>query len=98
MKKFILIGILAICLIASAQTNPTKREFVTWAKDQLKLESKNKYIDIGIDLLGEKLISSVTTQNDYVFFSIYEVKILNKEIKVVGLFNHFIPYSKQEVK
>ena len=95
MKKFLVIGALAVCLIISAQTNPSKGEFVTWAKDQLKLESKNKYIDFGIDLLGEKLISKVTTKKDYVFFSVYEVKALDKEIKVVGLFNHFIPISKK---
>ncbi|MEH7349621.1 hypothetical protein [Gottfriedia acidiceleris] len=95
MKKLLVIGALAVCLIISAQTNPSKGEFVTWAKDQLKLESKNKYIDFGIDLLGEKLISKVTTKKDYVFFSVYEVKALDKEIKVVGLFNHFIPISKK---
>ncbi|MGG0176318.1 hypothetical protein [Gottfriedia acidiceleris] len=95
MKKLLVIGALAICLIISAQTNPSKGEFVTWAKDQLKLESKNKYIDFGIDLLGEKLISKVTTKKDYVFFSVYEVKALDKDIKVVGLFNHFIPISKK---
>ncbi|PGM57057.1 DUF4359 domain-containing protein [Bacillus sp. AFS053548] len=95
MKKLLVIGALAICLIISAQTNPSKGEFVTWAKDQLKLESKNKYVDFGIDLLGEKLISKVTTKKDYVFFSVYEVKALDKEIKVVGLFNHFIPISKK---
>ncbi|MES9685592.1 hypothetical protein CN514_06795 [Bacillus sp. AFS001701] len=95
MKKLLVIGALAICLIISAQTNPSKGEFVTWAKDQLKLESKNKYIDFGIDLLGEKLISKVTTKKDYVFFSVYEVKALDKEIKVIGLFNHFIPISKK---
>ncbi|ODG91436.1 MULTISPECIES: hypothetical protein [Bacillaceae] len=95
MKKLLVIGVLAICLIISAQTNPSKGEFVTWAKDQLKLESKNKYLDFGIDLLGEKLISKVTTKKDYVFFSVYEVKALDKDIKVVGLFNHFIPISKK---
>ncbi|MFD4705153.1 hypothetical protein ACFWM3_09805 [Gottfriedia sp. NPDC058432] len=95
MKKLLVIVALAVCLIISAQTNPSKGEFVTWAKDQLKLESKNKYIDFGIDLLGEKLISKVTTKKDYVFFSVYEVKALDKEIKVVGLFNHFIPISKK---
>ncbi|MFF2875207.1 hypothetical protein ACFVR2_02675 [Gottfriedia sp. NPDC057991] len=95
MKKLLVIGALAVCLIISAQTNPSKGEFVTWAKDQLKLESKNKYIDFGIDLLGEKLISKVTTKKDYVFFSVYEVKALDKDIKVVGLFNHFIPISKK---
>lgn len=95
MKKLIIIGALAIFLIISAQTNPSKGEFVTWAKDQLKSESKNMYVDFGIDLLGEKLISSVTTKQDYVFFSVYEVKALNKQIKVVGLFNHFIPISKK---
>ncbi|KQL33751.1 hypothetical protein AN960_19015 [Bacillus sp. FJAT-25509] len=95
MKKLLVIVALAVCLIISAQTNPSKGEFVTWAKDQLKLESKNKYIDFGIDLLGEKLISKVTTKKDYIFFSVYEVKALDKEIKVVGLFNHFIPISKK---
>ncbi|PGS48295.1 DUF4359 domain-containing protein [Bacillus sp. AFS041924] len=95
MKKLMIIGALAIGLIISAQTNPSKGEFVTWAKDQLKSESKNKYVDFGIDLLGEKLISSVTTKQDYVFFSVYEVKALDKQIKVVGVFNHFIPISKK---
>jgi hypothetical protein len=95
MKKLLIIGAFAICLIISAQTNPSKGEFVTWAKDQLKIESKNKYLDFGIDLLGEKLISKVTTKKDYVFFSVYEVKALDKEIKVVGVFNHFIPISKK---
>ena len=98
MKKIISLCILAIVLIVATQTNPSKAEFVDWAKEKLKVESKNKYIDLGIDLFGEKLINSVTTKEDYVFLSLYEVTAMNKQIKVIGIFNHFIPISKKEIK
>lgn len=98
MKKYIFIIIIAIVLIVSAQTNPSKNQFVVWAKEKLMKESKNQYLDFGIELLGDKLISSVTTTNNYVFFSLYEVKVLDQEIKVIGVFNQFIPISKKDVK
>ncbi|WP_088041815.1 DUF4359 domain-containing protein [Bacillus sp. EAC] len=98
MKKLIVAVIIAVVLIISAQTNPTKGEFVVWAKEKLKKESKNKYIDFGLDLLGDKLISSATTTHNYKFFSLYEVRVLNKQVKVIGVFDHFIPISKSDIK
>lgn len=97
MKKYIVIIILAIALFVSAMTNPSKAQFVVWAKDQLVEQSNNKYLKFGIELVGDQLISSVTTKHDYVFFSLYEVNVLDQEIKVIGLFNQFIPISKKEV-
>ncbi|MEH6939555.1 hypothetical protein V7056_17160 [Bacillus sp. JJ664] len=98
MKKYIFIIILAIVLFISAKTNPTKHQFVVWAKDKLVEESNNKYLKFGIELVGDHLISSVTTKHDYVFFSLYEVKVLDQEIKVIGVFDRFIPISKKDVK
>jgi Domain of unknown function (DUF4359) len=97
MKKFIFLFIITSILIISAQTNPSKPKFVGWAKEELIKESKNKYVDFGIGLVGDKVIDSVTTTKDYVFFSVYQVKFLNKQIKVLGVFNQFIPYSKKDI-
>lgn len=98
MKKIIFAAALIILLIFAAQTNPSKKAFVSWAKQELIKKSKNKYLDLGIDLFGDKVISKVTTTNDYTFFSIYEVKYLDNKIRVIGIMNHFIPISKEKIK
>ncbi|WP_141228306.1 DUF4359 domain-containing protein [Anaeromicrobium sediminis] len=44
-----------------------------------------------VALFGEKLLNESTKTDNYILFTVYNIKLHdNKEIKVVGLFNNFI--------
>lgn len=95
MKKFLFLIVIGFILVIAAMTNPTKEKFITWEKDQLKSQSNNGLVSWGIDVLGGSILNSATTGQNYVFFTIYDTKIANtSEVKVLGLFNNFIPISK----
>lgn len=92
MKKLSSLIVIGFVLVIAAITNPTREKLITWEKDQMKSQSTNGLVSLGIDLLGGSILNSATTGQDYVFFTIFDTKITNaNEIKIVGLFNHFIP-------
>ncbi|MBC6972775.1 hypothetical protein H9I32_10345 [Bacillus sp. Xin] len=84
---------LIVLLIIAAITNPSKESFVSWITEKLK-EQTNGFAGFGIDLIGNKLISSATTTSNYVFFSVFDTYLSKTEnIKVLGVFGNFIPLS-----
>lgn len=92
MKKLSSLIFIGFILVIAAITNPTREKLITWEKDQMKSQSTNGLVSWGIDLLGGSILDTATTGDDYVFFTIFDTKISNlSEIKVLGLFNHFIP-------
>lgn len=95
MKKIFFVIIIGFILVIAAVTNPSKENFVIWAKGQLKSQSNNGLVNMGIEVFGDGVINSVTNTQNYVFFSVYDSKISNSnEVKVLGIFNNFIPLSK----
>lgn len=95
MKKTFFVIIIGFILLIAAVTNPSKEKFVIWAKEQLKSQSNNGLVNMGIEVFGDGVINSVTNTQNYVFFSVYDSKISNSnEVKVLGIFNNFIPLSK----
>jgi hypothetical protein len=94
LKKLRNVIIIGFILVIAAVTNPSKEKFVIWAKDQLKGKYNNGLVNMGIEVLGDGVINSVTNSSNYVFFTVYDSKIsASKDIKVLGVFNNFIPLS-----
>jgi hypothetical protein len=95
MKKVLLIIVLGFILVIAAFTNPSREKFITWEKDQMKSQSNNGLVSWGIDVLGGSILNTATTEQNYVFFTIFDTKVTNtSEMKILGLFNNFIPLSK----
>jgi hypothetical protein len=91
MKRLLFIGIVVILM---AITNPTKQEYISWFKDELKKESEYDLLDWGIEWFAPNLIDGATMASDYVLFSIYKTNIQNDiVITTLGLFKNFIPIS-----
>jgi len=93
-KKYIFIAIIVLIIIVASITNPSKNDFVTWSKEKLKSQSNNGLVNWGIEILGDDIIASATTTNNLVLFSIFTVDLSDTEkVKVLGIFNNFIPLS-----
>lgn len=75
-------------------TNPTKQEYISWAKENLKQKSNNT-IEIGlISLFGNYFLEDSTTSNNYIFISVYTTKLdKNDSNTVIGVLHNFIPIN-----
>jgi hypothetical protein len=82
--------VLIIVCVVMAVTNPTKQEYITWAKEQA-MKQNNPFVSGVVSLLGSPIIDSATTSNNYLFFTIFTTEINNNNGSVMGLFHHFIP-------
>lgn len=85
---------LAFILIILVLTNPTKDDYSAWLNEKA-LSNSNGIIEKGITsiLFNEKLISSATTTNNYVFFSTYKTATPDEPIKYIGAFNNFFGFD-----
>lgn len=94
MKKKIILSILILLLFTAIITNPNKNDYVAWCKES----SMNKSEDILsyglLSVFGNSIYTTTTKSSNYYLFSIYETNIVDNEIKVLGIFNKFIPISK----
>jgi len=85
------LAIITVILIAMAATNPPRSDYVAWAKDKV-IESSEPGIESGlVSFFGSSLISSATTSKDLYFGTIYTTGYGDRETKVLGMFNKFIP-------
>lgn len=90
--------ILFVLLILLIRTNPSKRSYVTYAKEQvLKQVGSNSVIASLISVLGQPLIKSATTVDDYAVCSIFTTKMLGNEVRTIGILKTFIPISRSEL-
>ena len=92
MRKLLLAGGLLLVMLL---TNPSKAEYVQWLTGKAKEKSNNVLVNAGIDWFGSSIFSAATKEDNWLFVSYYDTKIQHHEIKVLGLFKHFIPVSDQ---
>ncbi|WP_102346838.1 DUF4359 domain-containing protein [Bacillus sp. Marseille-P3661] len=85
-KGYILIAVLVFVALFGAITNPSKADYVDWAKTQVNQES-----GIIVGFIGGAIFDNYTTQNNYGVFSVYKTAMgENEDITAVGLFGNFI--------
>ena len=89
-KGFIL---LIVLFVVMAVSNPTKPEYVSWVKEQTMGQKSNSTLGSElVSLFAGPIIDSVTTSNNYLFFTIFTTKNSGKyNGSVLGLFHNFIP-------
>ncbi|MCM0648605.1 DUF4359 domain-containing protein [Clostridium swellfunianum] len=90
----ILILTLIFALFAALLTNPKKDNYVSWMKEKASAESSNSIEKGLVALLGGPLIKESTQSKNYVLFSVYETSFGEEKIKILGIYNNFIPIGK----
>lgn len=94
MKKYILIIVLFILVIA-AITVPDKKQYTEWIKEEVKNQTNDQLVNLGVDLLGSSIFGSTSTCKNYVFLSMCKTDLGQEEkAGAIGAFNNYfgIPY------
>lgn len=68
-----------------ATTNPGKSDYELWAAEQITKEEGAL-----AGWISKPVLSSMTEEHDFIFFSVFKTKIDKTEITTYGAFNHFI--------
>ncbi|HBK69356.1 MAG TPA: hypothetical protein DDZ91_11995 [Firmicutes bacterium] len=89
-KHKTLVGILVCLAVLLFIANPTKSNYVSWAKEQISSDSSSVFEKILTAFLGESLIENSTSTANYLLFSIFTTKWDGQEIKVLGILRNFI--------
>jgi hypothetical protein len=95
-KKFIIFIAMILIAFSAILTNPKKEDYVTWLKETAVKQSTNSLEKGLVSFLGGPLLGTTQTHN-YVFFTIYDTNIDKDNIKVIGVFNNFIPIAETKV-
>jgi len=91
-QYFLAIALLIVVLFALT-SNPSKDDYVAFAKNEITEEAGGF-----VGMISGPFINSYTTAKNYGLFSLYETKVEEDEEKLmaVGLFNNFIWISTPE--
>lgn len=73
-------------LIIMAISNPDLDDFSTWAAEKVVADAQSPLASV-IEEASKPLIKISSNQNNYLFFSIFEV---DNNVKYLGIFNNFI--------
>lgn len=85
-SKLIILGFVLVLL---AVTNPTKENFVEWVVKEASEEADSEWVAAGIDLLGGPIIKNATTQQDFIFVSVFNLGIGTEKVSFLGLGKSF---------
>lgn len=94
-------GCLLLIAIFCCITNPTTIDYTSWLKENYvelnlnKVTSNNPNVitDVFSKFAAKALTSYTTTTKDCFLFTIFTTHFNNKSLKVIGIFNHFIPLN-----
>lgn len=91
-KSYTALLVTLFVLGLAAFTNPSKDEYIAWMKEEA-LRKSDGLLEKGlISLLGNTIVESSTTTNNFVFFSTFTTNI-NRDfrLKAIGIFRNFFP-------
>lgn len=96
MKKIIL---LAIILVGSFMSNPTKKDFEIFVKEHIEERAAESVGETEFGALlgglfsgfGAAAVDKMTVRKDFYIASLYTVKMDKRDYKYLGLFSKFIP-------
>ncbi|WP_434579173.1 hypothetical protein [Thermoanaerobacterium thermosaccharolyticum] len=88
-KTFLII--LLLLTIILAVTNPTKQDYIDWAKQTVVNNSNSNFEKAFVDLIGGSILNDVTTTKNFVIFSLFETNIDGTQKYItVGILKNFI--------
>jgi hypothetical protein len=79
--------IVAIVLIVLAVTNPTRAEYIEWAKGEALASEDSGIARFLVSTLGGPVLESATEARNYIFFSLFR----SGDALTLGILHHFIP-------
>jgi hypothetical protein len=92
LKKFLLF-LIAFILIVAATTVPSQTDYNNWLREEIKKQSNNFLVGLGVDLFGG-LLDKATTCSNKIFFTVCTTKFSNtEEISAIGTFHNFYKIS-----
>ena len=88
-----------------AFTNPSMDDFGNYVRQRVIQESQKEMKDPFSQLLGSLmgglaggLVSSQTVRTDYIFFSMYELRVGKEGMKALGIFRNFVLLEEPDFK
>ena len=99
MKKIVSIILLIVIVFVLSETNPGRSAYIEWVTHEAMNQSSNLFEKGILSLAGEKVFDMGTTESDYFFLSVYKTdfsEIGLGQVSCIGVFNTFIPISKNE--
>lgn len=98
--------IAVVCLLfILAATNPSRDQYVLWAKSKLSEEvkqreelQKNEMVNTLLTTIAVPAIDKATTQENMGLFTIFTTKFGNQQYKTLGLTNRFILLNSDPAK
>lgn len=95
LKRLSFIIICGFMLILLATTNPTKSEYSSWLKNKVANQTTNELEKGLVIVFADPIIQTATTENNYIFFSIFKTPDgNNRYVNTIGIFHHFIPIKE----
>jgi hypothetical protein len=82
-----------IIFLVLAFTNPSKDQYIGWAKSNLASKTNDGVKRLAISLLGSSVLDKTTQRNNLLIASVYTTSLANKEVIVVGVLGNFILIS-----
>lgn len=98
MKRIISTILLIVIVFVLSDKNPSRTQYIEWVTHEAMDQSSNLLEKGILSLAGEKVFDMGTTESDYFIFSVYKTDLSEiglGQITCVGVFNKFIPISKE---
>jgi hypothetical protein len=95
MKRKMIIAVVILAVVAFL-TNPSKEQYVSWAKNEAIKENGKGLAGVLTSMLAPTVIDGTTQADNYLFFTIYRTKIAKKEVTALGAFSNFIRISSNQ--
>lgn len=94
MRRFFNLVVLALLVWGLASTNPTKAEYVAWAKERQMAQAQNVLSKAAVALLSSAYIDSTTTAHNYIVLTVFETQGFDGRTRtVVGCLKNFFPLT-----
>ncbi len=105
MKLLALVIALVALLGLMVYTNPSLDDFGNYARQYVMQEGKqkgtdplNQLLDSIMGGLAGSLLKSQAVRTDYVFFSLYEIRLGEERLRALGIFRNFLLLDKPDLK
>lgn len=93
MKKGTILLLFAVILLAA--TNPSKSEYVEWAKEKM-LQGSDNILEQGAAYLVGMAIDPATNSEDYLLFTVFQTQGLDSTLTTIGVLGFFVPLGDME--
>jgi len=96
MKVINVLAVLALLVMGMAvYTNPTREQYIMWLKSRSG-ESGPGVLGVMTSAVQPVVIDGTTLSRNYLFFSVYQTRLIGGEVTALGAFGGFLELGKAE--